>query len=131
MPRFYTPRQANEALVAIRPIMEEMMHIGVKIREHQPDLWALVEKTAGNGGNPALGKMLKDFDRLDALLHQIQDMGVQVKDLQIGLIDFFAWHDEREVHLCWKYGEESVQYWHEIEAGFAGRQLIDWDLGEE
>jgi len=118
-------------MAVVRPIMEEMMQIGGQIREHQPDLWALVEKTAGNGGNPALGKMLKDFDRLDALLHQIQGLGIQVKDLEIGLIDFFAWHDEHEVLLCWKFGEDSVQYWHEIEAGFAGRQLIDWEPGEE
>jgi len=50
-----------------------------------------------------------------------------VKDLTIGLIDFVALHDGREVYLCWQYGEESIQFWHEIEAGFAGRQPLDWE----
>lgn len=127
MPQYYTPKEANEALDKIRPMIEEMMKIGEKIRDHQPELWALVEKSAGNGGNPALSKLLKDFDRLDALLHQIQDMGIEVKDLTIGLIDFVSLHNGREVYLCWKYGEDSIQFWHEIEAGFSGRQLIDWE----
>jgi hypothetical protein len=127
MPKYYTPKEANETLSLVRPMIQEMMEIGEKIRAHQPELWSVVEKSAGNGGNPQLSKLLTDFDRLDLLLHQIQDMGIEVKDLTIGLIDFVAVHAGREVYLCWKFGEDSIQFWHEIEAGFAGRQLIDWD----
>ena len=127
MPKYYTPKEANDALSIIRPMLAEMMEIGEKIRAHQPELWDLVQKSAGNGGNPKLSKLLTDFDRLDFLLHQIQDMGIQVKDLTIGLIDFIAIRDGREVYLCWKYGEDSIQFWHEVEAGFSGRQLIDWE----
>ena len=127
MPRYFTPKEANEALVVIRPMLMEMMQIGDKIRTHQPELWSLVQKSAGNGGNSTLSKLLKDFDRLDELLHKVQDMGVHVKDLNTGLMDFPAWYNEREVYLCWKYGEDSIQFWHEIEAGFQGRRLIDWE----
>jgi hypothetical protein len=127
MPRYYTPNQANEALTVIRPMMKELTEIGGRIRTHQPEYWSVVQKSAGNGGNLVLSKLLPDFDRLDVLMHVIQDMGVEVKDLTIGLIDFVALHDGREVYLCWKYGEECVQFWHEIEAGFAGRQPIDWE----
>ena len=103
------------------------MKIGEEIRAHQPELWSLVEKSAGNGGNSKLSKLLKDFDRLDGLFHQIQDMEIEVKDLTSGLIDFPAWHEDHEVYLCWKYGEDTVQFWHEIEAGFMGRMLINWE----
>ena len=127
MPKYYTPKEANEALDTVRPMLAEMMEIGEKIRAHQPELWDIVQKSAGNGGNPKLSKLLTDFDRLDFLLHQIQDMGIQVKDLTIGLIDFVALRDGREIYLCWKYGEDNIQFWHEIEAGFSGRQLIDWE----
>ena len=127
MSHYYTPKEANQALVVVRPLIEEMTRLGEKIRERQPELWSVAQKSAGNGGNPELSRTLKEFDRLDALLHQLQDMGIQVKDLIAGLIDFVALHDGREVYLCWKYGEASVEYWHEIEDGFAGRQLINWE----
>ncbi len=127
MPKYYTLKEANETLDLVRPMLKEMMAIGEKIRAKQPELWDLVQKSAGNGGNPELSGLLVEFDHLDALLHQIQDMGIEVKDLMVGLIDFVALKDGREVYLCWKYGEGPIQFWHEIEAGFSGRQLIDWE----
>lgn len=127
MPKYYTPREANETLIVIRPMLDEMMRIGEKIRAHQPELWVMVQKSAGNGGNPTLSKLLGEFDRLDELIHKVQNMGIHIKDLASGLIDFPAWHDGREVYLCWKSGEGDVEYWHDIDAGFAGRQLIDWE----
>ena len=71
-----------------------------------------------------MSKILHEFDRLNMLLHQIQDMGIYVKDLETGLIDFPALREGQEVYLCWKFGEESIEFWHEIDAGFAGRQSI-------
>jgi hypothetical protein len=127
MPKYYTPKEANEALTVVRPILKELMEIGERIRAHQPEYWSVVKKSAGNGGNPELSKLLPDFDRLDILLHKIQDMDIEVKDLSIGLIDFVGLRAGREVYLCWKYGEDSVQFWHEIEAGFSGRCSIDWE----
>ncbi|HMX72722.1 MAG TPA: DUF2203 domain-containing protein, partial [Anaerolineales bacterium] len=127
MPKYYTLHEANQTLTIIEPMLKEMMEIAMKIRENQPELWDLVRKSAGNGGNPHLSRLLVEFDHLDALFHQLQDMGVVVKDLIIGLIDFTALHNGREVYLCWKYGEGAIQFWHEIEAGFAGRQRIDWE----
>ena len=127
MPKYYTPAEANNVLEIVRPMVGELMEISGRIRKHQPEIWAVVEKSAGNGGNPALSKMLPDFDNLDALLHRLQDMGIEVKDLGMGLIDFPALRDGRVVYLCWKYNEGLVQFWHEIEAGFSGRQPIDWE----
>ena len=127
MPKYYTPKEANEALTIVRPMVKAMMDISERIRARQPEFWSVVQKSAGNGGNPALSKLLPDFDRLDDLLHKMQDLGIEVKDLIIGLIDFTALYEGREVYLCWKFGEDNIQFWHEIEAGFSGRQLIDWE----
>jgi hypothetical protein len=127
MPKYYTPKEANEALTIVRPMLAELMKLGERIRAHQPEYWSVVQKSAGNGGNPALSKLLPDFDRLDELLHKIQDMGIEVKDLGIVLIDFVALHEGREVYLCWKYGEDRIQFWHEIEDGYSGRRIIDWE----
>lgn len=125
MPQYFTLAEANEALKIIKPLMEEVQQIRQDILARQPETWEAIRRSAGNGGNPTLSKMVKTFDRLDELLHRILAAGAQIKDINIGLLDFSAWKDGREVYLCWKYGEEKIEYWHEVEAGFAGRQPID------
>jgi len=125
MPRYFTLQEANETLTTIRPLMEEVQTIRQKILAKQPEAWPAIEKSAGNGGNRALSNMIQDFEKLDALVHLIQDTGVLIKDINIGLLDFPALRDGREVYLCWQYGEGEIAFWHEVEGGFAGRQSID------
>ncbi len=127
MPYFFTLQEANETLKTIRPLMNEIQEIRRRILASQPEAWPAIEKSAGNGGNRALSAMFQEFTRLDALVHSIQDTGALIKDINIGLLDFPALKDGREVYLCWKHGEERVQFWHETDAGFAGRQVIDWE----
>ena len=126
MPDFFTLQEANEALKIVRPLMDEVMKIRQKILANQPEAWPAIEKSAGNGGNPALSKMVHDFEKLDALIHKIQDTGAQIKDINIGLLDYSALKDGREVYLCWQYGEGDIAFWHEVEGGYAGRQLIEY-----
>ena len=125
MSQYFTLQEANKALNIIRPLMDEVQVIRQKILENQPEAWPAIEKSAGNGGNRALSNLVQDFEKLDALVHQIQDTGAQIKDINTGLLDFSALKNGREVYLCWQHGEDDIQYWHEIEAGFAGRQPID------
>ena len=125
MPQYFTLQQANEVLKIIRPLMDEVQVIRQKILDNQPEAWPAIEKSAGNGGNKALSALVQDFERLDALIHQILDTGVQIKDVNTGLLDFSSMRDGREVYLCWKYGENEIAFWHEVDAGFAGRQSID------
>lgn len=125
MPRFFTLSEANETLKIIRPLMDEVQAIRRKILADQPEAWPAIEKSAGNGGNKALSRLVQDFGRLDALIHQIQDTGTQVRDINIGLLDFSAMREGREVFLCWKHGEGAIAFWHDVDAGFAGRQPIE------
>lgn len=124
MPRYFSLSEANEALKTIRPLMDEVQVIREKILADQPEAWPAIEKSAGNGGNKVLSKMVQDFERLDALIHRILDTGAQIKDINIGLLDFSAMRNGREVYLCWKHGEDDIAFWHEVDAGFAGRQPI-------
>lgn len=125
MPHYFTLQEANETLVIIRPLMDELQEIRQNILAKQPEAWPAIEKSVGNGGNRALSNMIQDFERLDALVHRIQEMDVLIKDINLGLLDFLAIKDGREVYLCWQYGEGEIAFWHEIAAGFAGRQPID------
>jgi len=125
MPKYFTLQEANETLNIIRPLMDEVQMIRQKILANQPEAWPAIEKSAGNGGNKALSKIVQDFEKLDALIHQIMDTGVQIKDINTGLLDFSALRNGREVYLCWKYGEGAIAFWHEVDEGFAGRQTIE------
>jgi len=125
MPQYFTLQQANEALKIIRPLMDDVQEIRQKILASQPEAWPAIEKSAGNGGNKALSSIVSEFEKLDALIHQIFNTGVQIKDINIGLLDFSAMRDGREVYLCWQYGEDDIAYWHEVDAGYAGRQPIE------
>ena len=124
-PHYFSVEEANAVLEIIRPLMDEIQSLRSKIIERQPDIWPAIERSAGNGGNPTLSKLVKDFERLDDLLHRVLSTGAMVKDINTGLLDFPAWRKDHEVYLCWKYGEGKIEFWHEIEAGFAGRQRID------
>jgi hypothetical protein len=123
-PHYFTLEEANSALQIIRPLIAEILAIRDEILAKKPDAWPVIERSAGNGGNATLSRLAIDFDRLDHLVHRVLDTGVQVKDINTGLLDFPALRNGREVCLCWKYGEDSIGYWHEVDAGFAGRQPI-------
>jgi hypothetical protein len=123
--RYFTLQEANKTLNLIRPWMDEVQAIRLKVLKNQPEAWPAIEKSAGNGGNRALSNMVRDFEKFDTLIHRIQDMDVLIKDINLGLLDFPALKDGREVYLCWQYGEDDIAFWHEIEAGYAGRQPID------
>jgi hypothetical protein len=125
MPRYFTLEEANDALENIRPMMEQIQSIRKEILARQPEVWPVIERAAGNGGNRAASLIAFDFERLDDLVHQIMDTGAVIKDLDNGLVDFPALREGHEVYLCWQHGEERIDFWHEKDAGFAGRQPIE------
>ena len=122
--RYFSLEEANAAVGIIRPLMDELQAIRGRILAQQPEIWPKLERAAGNGGSPSLSRLIKEFDRLDELVHQILTTGAQIKDLSAGLLDFAASRKDHEVLLCWKHGEKEILFWHEIDAGFAGRRPI-------
>jgi hypothetical protein len=124
MKRYFTLDEANAAVDVIRPLMKEVLDIRQLILKRQPEVWPALEKAAGNGGSRLASELAYDFNRLDALIHEIQSTGAEIKDINTGLLDFLALREGREVYLCWRYGEEAVGYWHDLDAGFAGRQPV-------
>jgi hypothetical protein len=122
--RYFSLDEANEALHTIKPLMYQIQEIRSRILARRPEIWPALARAAGNGGNAALSEMVGEFDRLNELVHGVLDTGAQIKDLGTGLLDFPAQRHGRDVLLCWKHGEPSVLYWHELDAGFAGRRPI-------
>ena len=122
--RYFTIDEANSALEIVRPLMDEVQAVRSRILAQQPEIWPALERAAGNGGNPTLSKMIREFDRLNDLVHQLSATGAQIKDLSAGLLDFPAWRKDHEVFLCWKHEEREILFWHETDAGFAGRRPL-------
>jgi hypothetical protein len=123
-PKLFNLEQANAALTVIRPLIKQILEVRQAILARQPEIWPVLEKAAGNGGNKATSQVEREFERLDALVHRVQETGALLKDINTGLVDFLSIREGHEVFLCWQYDESEVSYWHDLNAGFAGRQPI-------
>ena len=123
--RYFTVEEANHLIPHIQGLIERLRHGQQQLRSYRPTAEAAAQKASGNGGGSDAGAYLTDYSRTTVRsLSQLQALGVLVKDLEQGLIDFPHWRDGREVYLCWKYGEERIDHWHETDAGFSGRQPL-------
>lgn len=119
--KYFSVCEANEALNYVSRVADDITNryqraVEVRRRIEQPD------------GNSPLEQLRDEYeslmDELNEFIDELALVGVELKDFERGLIDFPALHDGREVYLCWKRGEESVHAWHEVDAGFDGRQDV-------
>lgn len=120
----FSIEEANAALEVIRPLVAEIIELRLEILRRQPEVWPVVEKALGNGGSREAGQMAWKIRELEELIRQIHATGAMLKDIGAGLVDFPSRRDGRQVFLCWKYDEPEVLYWHDLNAGFAGRQPV-------
>lgn len=131
MAKLFTREEAEALLPQVKPLLLEIQQLGHEIAERETHLLIDQTKLLANGHKPpadteSLQNEIRALNRrIRANLDAILDMGVIVKDLTEGLIDFPALRGGREVYLCWKLGEDGIHWWHEIEGGFAGRQPLD------
>ena len=123
--RYFTVEEANTALTSLRPLVAAMLAARERIVAAQPELWPVLEKAAGNGGSDKASAVLMDFEALRKSVKAIEAMGIELKDINTGLVDFLSERDGRDIYLCWKYDEPRVAFWHDLEAGFAGRQPLE------
>jgi hypothetical protein len=85
----------------------------------------LTEGAPGNGGGTPGRQVGEAYVTLQTGLAALEQREIVLRDLDRGLIDFPSFRDGREVYLCWVDGEQGIGFWHELDAGFAGRQEID------
>lgn len=124
MAEYFNLERANQVLAQIRPMIAELLQLRQEILKKQPQAWPVVEKSAGNGGGKMASVLVQDFNRIDSLVKAVSASGAILKDINSGMVDFLALREGREVYLCWRFDEPEIQYWHDLEAGFAGRQPI-------
>lgn len=122
--KHFTVEEADALLPRVREILEQIHGVRDRLVVDWEQARPVLRAARTNGGGREAGPYLDDLLTLNNRLHRLLDLGVELKDLDRGLVDFPSWRDEREVYLCWRLGEERVAYWHEMETGFAGRQPL-------
>lgn len=122
--QFFTLEEARNALPTIREWLGKAMQLSNHLHSFSDSVQVLADNASENAGSPEGTAYLQILLALQEYLAKIQDSGCLVKSVDEGLIDFPHIRDGREVYLCWRYGEEDIEYWHEVDAGFAGRTPI-------
>lgn len=132
--RYFTPSEANELLAEVRPLAESLVQHRQGMRLAAERRARLTARIAGNGGDldpQEPGELDEQFQRESHAVTQaaerLERLGVLVKDLDTGLVDFPALHEGEEVLLCWQVGEDEVAHWHGVDEGFAGRKPLPFD----
>jgi hypothetical protein len=145
-PRYFTLEEANRLLPRVRSLLETLRTQADDLAAIQRRLQdggralgpasgrrgAAAPSTNGQGPDGAAGRYFDALQRADTLLEairgvleQLEAIGCEVKDVRSGLVDFRTVREGRPVYLCWRLGEDSIRYWHELDTGFAGRQPLD------
>lgn len=126
--QLFTVDQANRTLPLVRRIVEDIVREHRRWQEAIVELDLLVSGARADLPDPravALEREVQTIARdIDQFQGELEALGIQLKDRCIGLIDFPSEMDGRRVLLCWRLGEPSVQYWHDEQSGYAGRQPL-------
>ena len=122
--KHFTLEEARALLPQLRQIFRDVHRRRDRIREADEKLGNLLQKTHDDLGGPTVNGLLRDLLQMNAQLQRIQKLGVVVKDLDRGLIDFPAILGGKEVFLCWEKDEQDIDFWHDLQSGYAGRARL-------
>lgn len=124
----FTVEDANRTLPLVRRIVADAVRDYWRWQEKVRQYEEVAANRTVDQPNDEADRLERETQQLardiDGYIAEIQQLGVQMKGIDTGLVDFPSEVDGRPVLLCWQLGEESVQYWHEEDAGFAGRQPV-------
>ncbi len=129
--KLFTVEQANAALPLVRAITADLVRLSREVIERRERLALLSAGRSATAKDPYSEELAqieeelaKDGEQLQAYVEELRDLGVEPKSGPEGLIDFPSMMDDRLVYLCWKLGEPEITFWHDLDAGFRGRQSL-------
>lgn len=136
--RIFTVQEANAALPLVRAIVSDLVELGRDVAQRRQRLLSVTRSLASRsiqrrGQDPYKEELLQmereleaDGRRIQDYVEELRQLGVEAKSATDGLVDFPTIVNGRLAYLCWQLGEPEVAYWHECDAGYRGRQRIDW-----
>jgi hypothetical protein len=134
--QYFSVASANQTLPLVRAIVSDIVELYPEVRDREERLSRITRGRPKDArpGDPYSEEveqvrqdLERDVERLQGFIDELQELGVDFKDPVMGLVDFPAKRDGKEVCLCWKLGESSVDFWHTLESGFQGREKLTSD----
>lgn len=122
--RHFTRAEASALLPRLTAMLDRLREAKDELTDQEAHE-ALAEAAPTNGGGEDGRQVGIAFLEVRRLLETIERAGIVLRDIDRGLVDFPALLDGREVYLCWELGEEDVAYWHDMDAGYGGREPLD------
>ncbi len=132
--KFFTVAEANQRLPLVRAIVDDIVRLFVDVQERRDRLQELKERNPSRSQQqPAVyseeidhmeAVVQADIERLRGFVGELAELGVDLKDPVVGLVDFPTLVEGQEACLCWKLGEPDVGFWHDLNAGYRGRQPV-------
>jgi len=128
--RLFTVREAEATLPLVRRVVGDLLQAYPRWKELVARYELLSAPLRAEEGEPAEIRAVRDeaariAERINAYLLELEEVGCVFKGFEAGLVDFYALKEDHLVFLCWRMGEAHITHWHEVDAGFSGRQPID------
>jgi len=130
-PRWFTLDEASSLLPRLCQLLPQIQESKSKHDQLQEKAAEYAHLMSSNGRNiekelnETRQELAQATTELNHLIERVQEMGCKLKDIEQGLVDFRTEREGREVYLCWKLGEPDIRWWHELDAGFAGRRRLE------
>lgn len=123
--KLFTLSEANELLPSVVPKLEKIKIFYAQLSGMREPARAAAEASQFGGGMAGGSSYVKTLYEVGKLTTHLHDLGIELKDYSRGLIDFPSLRNDRVIYLCWQLGErETIEWWHEVDAGFKGRQPL-------
>ena len=129
--KYFTLDEASQHISWLAQVFADLKPLRARAQELDSETSALEQRIGRNGGSSTRDRLEQQRTLLEEVVSQINrkadsisERGILVKGVEPGLVDFPSISDGREVYLCWREGETKIEFWHEVDAGFAGRQAL-------
>jgi hypothetical protein len=119
----YTLEEARALLPAVRQWLDELGRHQEQLKPIDKRVGDIISSGDDAGGAP-VNQLVRLLAECKTVLQRFRSREIQIKDLDRGLLDFPSWRDGREIFLCWEKEEEDIEYWHDLESGYAGRERL-------
>ena len=131
--QYFSVASANQTLPLVRAIVSDIVELYPEVRDREERLARIARGRSKDARSDDVYSeeveqfrrdLERDVERLQGFVNELQELGVEFKDPEMGLVDFPAKRSGKEICLCWKLGEPTVDFWHTLEAGFQGREAL-------